>query len=825
MGFKQRTVVDPSTRLYAEADEKLKNAKAAIKNQEWQDSTQIQALKNADIQLTKNEVYFLKAHEKMWNEILSTVGPGGPVQKVYIEWGREQAAKGAIAGNEEYDEQKYGIEKSGTSQVTEALKTEQKIQGAVSDVADQQKSQVKKGEIWADKNHWYKSGAMRAMEARRAADFSLDVQNYLTTSEDTLSYTDSSGNQIPFIVKNYTNIEGTPKAHAVAVREYAAKKIAEAVERGLSAQYVAEKIVPLINKQSSTIIKDYNIAWNKADARKNITKSKDVIHDSINLGLTPIAETLQAQRKVIHSQHGRLNTPEAWKETDKELKETIESALKAKVVRNESIDEVLKEIEAVKYKFPWLKEPATLGEAKPEEFGPEAMEVMKKKIENGIYDINKKNDEVQSDAGIKQIDQAFLDGASTSELAKMEANYIAKWGDKFPEKVKKMLDRSDLKKGTKDGFAWANQLIKDKGKIDAWDLSKLNAETRDMLVEKHGEYDKWYEPIGINEKISAEQLKASKEVIDGALNKVLNLATKDDATNDIVARVRQYVYGQLGKETREQIRIAKLNGEDLSDRVDVAASRAATKIATDIVVANENPSSTSLLRSTPTEGFKFFDERSGTFDHSKEVVSAKNLLTTARWTENNSKNDNAILEQKITMPENLFELTNADEVKPVFTELERITGHDRNEIYKAQAKLNGFNVSEPKTWDGQDLIKEKISPQVQASIRKNPENTKQVERTIDDMGGIAPVQFTKILNKNPQEVSKIIEDTKAVSTAPTKNIFIRQMGVAAMGYAPNALDSQGVPLYKSLERSSNGRTYASITAEVLRFSQTGGLEI
>ena len=336
----------------------------------------------------------------MWNEILSTVGPGGPVQKVYIEWGREQAAKGAIAGNEEYDEQKYGIEKSGTSQVTEALKTEQKIQGTVSDVADQQKSQVKKGEIWADKNHWYKSGAMRAMEARRAADFSLDVQNYLTTSEDTLSYTDSSGNQIPFIVKNYTNIEGTPKAHAVAVREYAAKKIAEAVEKGLSAQYVAEKIVPLINKQSSTIIKDYNIAWNKADARKNITKSKDVIHDSINLGLTPIAETLQAQRKVIHSQHGRLNTPEAWKETDKELKETIESALKAKIVRGESIDEVLKEIEAVKYKFPWLKEPATLGEAKPEEFGPEAMEVMKKIIENGIYDINKKNDEVQSDAAI-----------------------------------------------------------------------------------------------------------------------------------------------------------------------------------------------------------------------------------------------------------------------------------------------------------------------------------------------------------------------------------------------------------------------------------------
>ena len=93
------------------------------------------------------------------------------------------------------------------------------------------------------------------------------------------------------------------------------------------------------------------------------------------------------------------------------------------------------------------------------------------------------------------------------------------------------------------------------------------------------------------------------------------------------------------------------------------------------------------------------------------------------------------------------------------------------------------------------------------------------------MGGIAPVQFTKILNKNPQEVSKIIEDTKAVSTAPTRNIFIRQMGVAAMGYAPNALDSQGVPLYKSLERSSNGRTYASITAEVLRFSKTGGLEI
>ena len=104
MVFKQRSVVDPSTRVFREAEVSLQQDKAAIRDQEWQDQTQIQALKNADIQLTKNEVHFLRSHEKMWNSILGLVGPKGPVQVAYLDWGREQAALGAIEGNNEYDD-------------------------------------------------------------------------------------------------------------------------------------------------------------------------------------------------------------------------------------------------------------------------------------------------------------------------------------------------------------------------------------------------------------------------------------------------------------------------------------------------------------------------------------------------------------------------------------------------------------------------------------------------------------------------------------------------------------------------------------------------
>ena len=124
MAFKQRTVVDPSTRLFREAEVKLQHDQTAVRDQERQDQTQIQALKNADIQLTKNEIYFLKSHEKMWNSILGLVGPGGPVQKAYIDWGRDQAAKGAIEGNDEYDDDRDDIP---DTRVTTALKTEQNI--------------------------------------------------------------------------------------------------------------------------------------------------------------------------------------------------------------------------------------------------------------------------------------------------------------------------------------------------------------------------------------------------------------------------------------------------------------------------------------------------------------------------------------------------------------------------------------------------------------------------------------------------------------------------------------------------------------------------
>ena len=830
-GFKQRNVVDPSTRLYKESDEQFRHAKEAVKQTEWQGKTLEKTLTDAHIQLTKNEVYFLTEQSKMFKEIFALIGPGGPVQKEYVKWGESQAAKGAIEGNEQYDKEKE-------AEIDTVLDNENKLKGAASIVADRQDSNVKKGQLFGESNHWRVQGKARAIEARRAADFGLDVQNYLTNSDDELTYTDSAGNHIPFQVKNLSNITGTPKAHNVAVRHYAAKMISQAVEKGLSYDYVATKIVPLINKQASEIIKNHNIAWNIEDANNTISDTKDDLSDSFNLGLTPIPSTVQAARQVLYVQMKRKGEKDPWKAADKVLFDTMKSALTERHARGGDIQEQVDEFKKIKFKFPWLAKEETLPNALTETFGDAVLDKMVMDIENDYADLTEKNREVKAKNGVKNIDKMFLNGASDAEITEAELGWISKYGKDYPDLKKDLLDRSDLKMPTKQGFAYVNQIIKDEGKVDSSRLARVNSEALQMLKDKHGEdFSKWHESVAIGEQISQQGTKDAKSIIDGALNKVLQLATKDDATNDIVARVRLYVYDQLAIETRNQIDLAKDNGEDLSNNVDEAAKRAATKIATDITIANDNPTSTSLLRSTPTEGFKFFDDGVGTYAAETEQVAAGKLVSNVRFMlANNPEAKNILATKKLeNIPESLFELTNADEVKPFWRELERMTGHDAKEIYKNQAAKYGINISDPKSWDGQDLIKEAIPEKTQSEIRKNPENTKASGRAIDSAGGISPVDLEKAsevldtigikLAGGKEKWNQLVEDTKKVSTVKTRRIFIRQLGITAMGYAPNALDSDGVPLYRSLQKSSNGRTYASITAELQRHYFTGGLEI
>ena len=830
MAFKQRTVVDPSTRLFREAEVRLQQEQAAVRDQERQDQTQIQALKNADIQLTKNEVYFLKSHEKMWNAVLGLLGPGGEVQKAYINWGRDQAAKGAIEGNDEYDDDRDDIP---DTRVTTALKTEQNIQGANAVISSRQESNVKSGELWAEKNHWYKSGAQRAYAARSAADFEIDLPSYLESSEDQLTYTDSQGNQIPFEVKNYQDIKGTPKPYAVAVREYAAQRIASLVESGLSAEFVAEKIVPLINKQAATSIKNYNIAWNKADAWEQITKAKDQIHDSINLGTTPLEETIVAQREVLAAQMKRLGKEKPYVEADKQLKTIILAAFKAKHGRGGDFRKDLAKIEQIKFKFPWLKDPATLGEAKPEDFDSEVWASDARKIETNLFNELESNKKANASNGVKAIDKMVVDGAPAEAVIEATAAWTQKFAEDFPDLHKKLLDRSNLQKPTKTGFAWANQIIKEKKKISSLQLAQLNSETIEMLKEKHGDIEKWYEDIPIEEQISEKGLKAAKEIIDGGLNQVLERSSKLDAENGTVARVEQYVYSQIPVVMRDVIADFKLEtGRDLSTEeggYDVAAKMAATKIEKLILEANADPNATQMLTATPTEGFKFFDTKAGTHRLQTQIQQgAQTVKSAIRMREENYVLKDPLLSKKLdNIPDDKWDLTNTDELKPFWRHLGAISGTDPVEIYKSQAQLHQISgLKEPKVWEGQELINDKIDGNAITIVRKNAENTHTLSNGIDNAGGVSPVSLLPAFNMStPEQISSWTETVKNAGQIPTRNIFIRKIGITSLGLDSNAVDSAGVPLYRSLEKMPNGQTYASFTAERLREYYTGGLRI
>ena len=187
-----------------------------------------------------------------------------------------------------------------------------------------------------------------------------------------------------------------------------------------------------------------------------------------------------------------------------------------------------------------------------------------------------------------------------------------------------------------------------------------------------------------------------------------------------------------------------------------------------------------------------------------------------------------LLSKKLdNIPDDKWELTNADELKPFWRHLGAISGTDPVEIYRAQAQLHQRQgLQEPKVWEGQELVNDKIDGNVIKIVRKNAENTHTLSNGIDNAGGVSPVSLLPAFNTaNPEQISSWTETVKNAGQIPTRNIFVRKIGITSLGLDPNAVDSAGVPLYRSLEKMPNGQTYASFTAERLREYYTGGLRI
>ena len=236
-----------------------------------------------------------------------------------------------------------------------------------------------------------------------------------------------------------------------------------------------------------------------------------------------------------------------------------------------------------------------------------------------------------------------------------------------------------------------------------------------------------------------------------------------------------------------------------------------------------------MLSATPTEGFKFFDTKAGTHRLQTQIAKgAQTVKSAIRMREENYVLKDPLLSKKLdNIPDDKWELTNADELKPFWRHLGAISGTDPVEIYRSQAQLHQISgLKEPKVWEGQELVNDKLDGNAIKIVRKNADNTHTLSNAIDNAGGVSPVSLLPAFNMaNPGQISQWTETAKNAGMAPTRNIFIRQVGLTSLGLAPNAVDSQGVPLYKSLEKMPNGQTYASFTAERLRYYYTGGLEI
>lgn len=660
VGFRNRTVADPSKRMRQEASQIEDRGRERVRSMEEQASQEIREMNRLSDIEASNSNYELKALSKFSDTITRFLEEDiVDLEKRRIEGEIEEGKRIYAEQGPAFQQQKEDVQNAADRSYDLDIKATQ----AASKIPNEEGAdRVRKLSRW--KEHGYQLAAMK----EAGQNFGVYLDNELVSNETLIE--DPSGGPA-FKIKDYKG-----KAQYEAAVNYLQNNyIKDYNPAGLSAKVVNTVLVPGVDNATTIHRKQYYRQQKIESATLDLEVANVTLAESLN-GTSGFPSPdiaingFLVQAQDAYTRQGVANPRQA-------AKDQLITSLKARAVANpQNVDELIAMVEGVTIKGHPAGE-KNLFDLYPSQISANALTAAAINQEYEDHNLRKRDSLVDAEQAVEAYKNAVNDGLSGAEQVLALQELQEKYGVLHPKLVADAVSHVNLRMGEEESRAYANALVQAQG----------GEITRDQLLNLDSNVVAEFEEYMVDSLFSdgqKENIKEQFKKIDGEIRNAVKAADTNTALRYDAIAARSAAERSLIAEAQLMYDAAQKAGKPISKSE--AIRLAGDRVAQYIKEGYKNEDSQYYY--TSNEGFKkFFAHNNPTI--SKAYAQTQNIID--RYKSKSNQTSRAAVNIDLQIPAERLELTSNGKPDSLFFALARLDGEsDAFEILNAQRAKQGL---------------------------------------------------------------------------------------------------------------------------------------
>lgn len=654
VGFRNRTVADPSKRMREEAARVEQRGKERTRSMERQASQEIREMQRvSDIQAS-NADYELKALSKFSNTITRFLQEDvADMEKRRIE---DEIAEGKRIYAEQgpaFQQQRDEVQDAANRSYDLDIKTTQMADKAPN---EEGADRVRKLSRW--KEHGYQLAAMK----EAGQNFGVYLDNELTTNETLIQ--DPAGGP-DFRIKDYQG----KQQYEAAVNYLQNNYIKNHNPAGLSAKVVNTVLIPNVDNATNIHRKQYYRQQKIESATMDLETANVSLTESLNgtdgFPAPDVAiNGFLVQAQDAYKRQGVANPRQA-------AKDALINSIQGRAIANpEDVEQLIKMVEGVTIKGHPAGE-KNLFQLYENQISANKLRAAAIKQEYNDFSLRKQDSLIDATQEVEAYITAVNDGLSGAEQTLALSQLEEKYRVLHPELVEKARTHVDLRLGEEDSRALAQSLVNAQG----------GEISREQLLGLDANVAQEFEKFAVDSLFSDGQKEVIKEQfkkIDGEIRDAVKAYDTNTALRASAIAARSAAERSLVSEAQLIYDAAQKTDQPISKAK--AFRMAGDRIAQYIKEGKDNEASEYYY--TSNEGFIKFDQRNNP-TISKKYAETMGIID--RYKEKANQNSKPAINTDLQIPADRLELTSNGKPDSLFFALSRLDGESTAfEILNAQ---------------------------------------------------------------------------------------------------------------------------------------------
>lgn len=708
IGFRNRTVVDPSKRMREEAQQLKERGREEVQQMERQASQQITEMERVSQLQQTNQQYQLQALSR-FSKSIDTL-----LQDNLVEEVKRRRDEEVQEGMRLYAEQgpEYLQQKQ---EVSEATKRSAELHVKTNELANQQPSTEAADRIRKLSKHQQLGWNMAAM---RQAGSGFGPHLLAELENNTTKIIDPATGQ-EFVIKDYK----TPDQHEAAVSYIQREYIKSNNPGNLSSKVVNTILIPEVLRVTQTQRQEYLQKYRRDTAISSIDAEENLLYQSLSgaEGFVDPGTAIQNFFKVAPGILDKLGTPEGGNRAARKLAFKLINDLVQE--KPENVDSIIETLTSTLIDHPAGTK--SLFDLFGDEINPTQLRAVALKAKFDKYDENKKLESIEAKEAFDAIVTEFQKGAPDADRLMLAKEFA----DKYPDQVgliSQLTGWEPVVYGAVESEAkmqalkeqYGGEIPKDKidKKIDPAVLQKYQKDIVDS-------------PFGA---ASTEAIKSARTIVTAAIKEARKVTTADAVMYDDALRAERAAHAKIMPRARQLFKQAQAAGEPMSEAQ--AIQMAGDEVAEYIEKSQADPKA--IFYAASGEGFTKFETPAGSSSApkilSQQVAAYRKAQTLLK------KDGNALVTKPIITNPSDLELTQGGTPKPFLYELARLDKRGRTaiDILNAQRKLKNLPaVKLPPEAQKLESVLNRY-PDIKRRLTQNP-SPRTIRRSLTSMNGIS----------------------------------------------------------------------------------------